>query len=127
MTCRGVLDALSDYIEGDAGRSVCKKIEEHLEGCVKCRIHVDAMKKMVILYKKWRNEPIPEDVRMRLEDVIVRECLIKGVDPQGRSRPGSVSAASDRDRRRKTPGTRGKRGRVAKKRPKTPRKSPPKR
>jgi predicted anti-sigma-YlaC factor YlaD len=93
MTCRGVLDALSDYIEGDAGRSVCKKIEEHLEGCVKCRMHVDAMKKMVILYKRWRDDPIPEDVQMRLQDVFARECLSEG--------PGSAVPARHRPAGRK--------------------------
>jgi predicted anti-sigma-YlaC factor YlaD len=86
MTCRGVLDALSDYLEGDAGRSVCKTIEEHIEGCERCRMHIDIMKKMITMYKRWRTDPIPEDVSMRLQDVFARECVPRTGNSSG-SRP----------------------------------------
>jgi hypothetical protein len=75
MTCRGVLDALSDYLEGDAGSGICKMIEEHLQGCVRCRMHIDTMKKMITIYKHWRNDPIPDDVSSRLHEVFARECI----------------------------------------------------
>ena len=74
MTCRGVLDALSDYLEGEAGKDVCKELEMHLEGCVKCRMHVDAMRKIITLYKKWRSDPIPDEVSERLHTVFAKEC-----------------------------------------------------
>jgi predicted anti-sigma-YlaC factor YlaD len=88
MTCRGVLDALSDYLEGDAGRGVCRAIEEHLEGCERCRMHIDAMKKVITMYKRWRTDPIPEDVSMRLQNVFARECIAgSGQAPRKRPRP----------------------------------------
>jgi len=67
MTCKGVLSSLSDYLEGDAGEKVCMEIEEHLDGCERCRMHVDTMRLIVTLYKRWRSEPIPDDVSMRLK------------------------------------------------------------
>jgi RNA polymerase sigma-70 factor (ECF subfamily) len=69
-TCRGVLDSLSDYLEGDVGKAVCGEIEKHLEGCEACRMHVDNMKQIVTLYKKWRDDPIPDDVSVRLQGVL---------------------------------------------------------
>jgi hypothetical protein len=91
-TCRGVLDALSDYLEGDAGKAVCKEIERHLEGCERCRMHVDAMKLMITLYKKWRDEPIPEDVSVRLRGIIAREAKKEGVGRRGGKSPGGSCA-----------------------------------
>jgi RNA polymerase sigma-70 factor (ECF subfamily) len=70
MTCKGVLGSLSDYIEGDAGKKVCAEIEEHLDGCEKCRMHVDTMRAVVILYKGWRSESIPRDVSKRLKQAL---------------------------------------------------------
>jgi hypothetical protein len=105
MNCRGVLDALADYLEGDAGSSVCRKIEEHLKGCKRCRMHIDTMRKMITLYKKWRGDPIPEDVKMRLQTVFARECVVRGIDPA----PGGAAGAATRRKTAKRSGSRGKR------------------
>jgi hypothetical protein len=106
MNCRGVLDALADYLEGDAGSTVCKKIEEHLRGCERCRMHIDTMRKIVTLCKKWRAEPIPEDVQMRLRSVVARECVLRGIDPQGGSATGHASASSARKTTGRKPASR---------------------
>jgi anti-sigma factor RsiW len=107
MNCRGVLDALSDYLEGDAGSSVCEKIEEHLRGCKRCRMHVDAMKRMITLYKKWRGDPIPEDVQMRLKNVVAKECALSGIDTA--AGPGSGGPLGGASRGKTRRGTRPKR------------------
>ena len=107
MNCRGVLDALSDYLEGDAGSSVCKKIEEHLKGCKRCRMHIDTMRKMITLYKKWRDDPIPEDVKMRLQSVFARECVLRGIDPA--PAPGGAAGSGARRKTARRSGSRGKR------------------
>jgi predicted anti-sigma-YlaC factor YlaD len=73
MTCKGILESLSDYLEGDAGKQVCTLIEEHLEGCERCRIHVDTMRVIVKLYKTWRDDVIPQDVSIRLKARIENE------------------------------------------------------
>jgi hypothetical protein len=96
MNCRGVLDALSDYLEGDAGTNVCEMIEEHLKGCKRCRMHIDTMKKVITLYKKWRSEPIPDDVQMRLMSVFTRECIAGGPGDGKPRASGSVKSKSSR-------------------------------
>ncbi len=70
MTCKGILDTLSDFLEGDTGDVVCMEIEDHLDGCEKCRMHVDTMRAIVTLYKGWRGDTIPEDVSGRLQEAI---------------------------------------------------------
>jgi anti-sigma factor RsiW len=127
MNCRGVLDALSDYLEGDAGSTVCEKIEEHLRGCERCRMHIDTMRKMITLYKRWRDEPIPEDVKMRLQTVFTRECVLKGVDRAAAPRSRGASAASPGSKTGKTRASRGKRKPAARKQAKSPKRAPRKR
>lgn len=73
ISCKGILDPLSDYLEGEAGMDVCRMIEEHLDGCEKCRMHVDNMRRIITLYKRWRDDTIPEDVSIRLRDRIAKE------------------------------------------------------
>lgn len=118
---------MSDYLEGEAGVTICKKIEEHLKGCKRCRMHIDNMRKIIILYKKWRTEPIPEDVRMRLKDVVARECVLKGLDRTAAPRPGGAQTVSAGRKTKKTPVARGKPKTAAKKKAKPSKKSPGKR
>ena len=127
MNCRGVLDVLSDYLEGEAGITICKKIEEHLKGCERCRMHIDNMRKIIVLYKKWRTEPIPEDVQLRLKGVLARECVLKGLDPAAAPRSVGASTVSAGRKTKKTPVARGKPKPAAKKKAKPSKKSPGKR
>jgi predicted anti-sigma-YlaC factor YlaD len=64
------LASMTDYLEGDVGKQVCMEIEDHLDGCEKCRMHVDTMKAIITLYKRWRSDPIPDDVSTRLKKVL---------------------------------------------------------
>jgi hypothetical protein len=119
MNCRGVLDALSDYLEGDADSTICKKIEEHLRGCERCRMHIDTMRKMITLYKKWRAESIPKDVQLRLQQVLARECVLKGVDTARPARSGGASTASAGRKPKRKAARGGKRKPAASKKAKT--------
>ena len=88
MTCRGVLGSLSDYLEGEAGEKVCAEIEEHLEGCLRCRMHIDSMRKVITLYKRWRDDTIPKDVSIRLRSVIASETAGSAGKPPKHRKPG---------------------------------------
>jgi hypothetical protein len=51
-------------------------------------MHVDAMKQIVTIYKKWRSDPIPDDVSQRLQQVFSKECLSgPGGEAKKTSRP----------------------------------------
>jgi hypothetical protein len=64
--CKGLLPHITDWLEGDAGKSVCGRIERHLVGCETCRMYVDTHKRVIELYKKWRDEKLPIAVEIRL-------------------------------------------------------------
>jgi len=119
MNCRGVLDALSDYLEGDAGSDVCEQIEEHIRGCKRCRMHVDTMRKMITLYKKWRDEPIPEDVKTRLQAVFAKECVLTGIDPASAPGAGGASGTGPGGKKGRRPTASGSRKPTARKQKKS--------
>lgn len=120
MNCRGVLDVLSDYLEGQAGSDVCEQIEEHLRGCERCRMHIDNMRKMITLYKKWRDDPIPEDVKMRLQAVFARECVLTGIDPASTPGPAGASGADAVRKKARKPAVSRRRKPAARKQKKSP-------
>jgi predicted anti-sigma-YlaC factor YlaD len=66
VTCRDLLDGLSDYLEGEAHSELCAEIARHLAGCSKCRIVVDTLRKTVTLYHQLPQPPMPAQVRERL-------------------------------------------------------------
>ena len=74
MNCRRILGSLTDYLHGETSVKVCDEIDRHLDGCKKCRIHVDIMKKVITLYQSWRDDTIPKDTSIRLTQVIAEEA-----------------------------------------------------
>lgn len=71
--CKGLLPEMTDFLEGDAGAEVCRRISKHLVGCKKCRMYVDAHVGLIQLYKPWRGEPMPGGAKRRLRKCIARE------------------------------------------------------
>lgn len=71
--CKGLLPYITDFLEGDAGKAICRRISKHLAGCEHCRMHVDACAGVIKLYKPWRNEPMPRGVKVRLRKRIATE------------------------------------------------------
>ena len=96
--CKGILDTLSDYLEGDASKVVCNEIEMHLDGCEKCRMHVDTMRAVVTLFKGWRGDDIPDDVSGRLEEAVAgtveRACKRSARKSAARSKSGAKSTGA---------------------------------
>jgi len=70
MRCRDLLDALSDYVDGELDESLCTDIEEHLKDCNPCRVEVDTFKKTVALFKDNLPYEIPLAVQDRLHRVL---------------------------------------------------------
>lgn len=66
--CRTLLSSLSDYVDGVLETELCAEIERHMQGCDKCRIVVDSLRKTISLYQETATEPpeMPSEVRERL-------------------------------------------------------------
>lgn len=76
--CRQLLGSLSDYIDGEASRELCREIEEHIAGCPNCRVVVDTLRRTISLYRSNSEQAgLPEEVRERLFKVLKLDDLIR--------------------------------------------------
>jgi anti-sigma factor (TIGR02949 family) len=65
--CHGLINSISDYVDGELAPELCAELERHLSECTNCRIVVDTLRKTIELYKDTTEaEPIPDEVRQRL-------------------------------------------------------------
>ncbi len=66
-TCKQMLSSLGDYVDGTLGEDLCVEIEKHMQGCNRCQIVVNTLKKTVELYHgAVKDDDLPVDVRQRL-------------------------------------------------------------
>lgn len=47
MTCRELVEVLTDYLEGTLGREDRRRLEEHLEACPYCAEYVAQMRQTI--------------------------------------------------------------------------------
>lgn len=80
MQCREMLEALSDYIDGELEARLCAEIEAHMRECTDCRVMVDTLRKTVVLYRTHGQAELPADVQSRLYTVLDLEALQAGRD-----------------------------------------------
>lgn len=65
--CSALLSSLGEYVDGSLSPELCALIEQHMQGCDRCRVVVNTLKKTVELYQETSDDPtLPEDVRQRL-------------------------------------------------------------
>ena len=72
MNCKGVIRELSSYLEGDLETTILSDLEVHLNRCEDCRLIVDTTRKTIEIYCKAEPVPLPEDVRTRLHETLMR-------------------------------------------------------
>ena len=65
-SCRGLLGSLSDFLDGEASERLCAEIRQHMEGCERCRVVVDTLRRTVTLYHGLPRPDLPEGARERL-------------------------------------------------------------
>jgi anti-sigma factor RsiW len=68
MKCDELLEALSDYVDGEVDPAVCEEFEHHLAGCNPCQVVVDNVRKTIALYKAGEPYPMPEEFQQRLRE-----------------------------------------------------------
>ena len=77
MKCQEVIREFSSYLDGDLDRQAIADLELHLSRCEDCRVVVDTVRKTVEIYCKAEPVPIPEDIRTRLHDALIKRCSRK--------------------------------------------------
>jgi len=72
MNCRGLILELSSYLDGELDAAVVAEIKVHLDRCEDCRIIVDTTKQTIGLYCNCQPVALPEDVRKRLHEGLLK-------------------------------------------------------
>ena len=72
MNCQGLIAELTEYLDGDLGAGIRVELEQHLAKCENCRIVVNTTRKTIEIFCNSEPAPLPEDVRERLHDALVK-------------------------------------------------------
>lgn len=75
--CHDILGQLNEYLDGEAGRDLCERLERHMANCPECQVVVDTTRKTVRLYRHGYTPRIPPTFELQLHDVLRRawkEC-----------------------------------------------------
>jgi hypothetical protein len=75
MSCKEILDCLSEYVDEELDTSICDEIENHMSGCSPCVAFLNTLKKTVKLYNTAGKEvKIPEEVHTNLHLFLKEKC-----------------------------------------------------
>lgn len=68
MTCREMVELVTDYLEGTLSRRVRRRVDEHLAVCDGCTTYLEQMRETIRLTGMLTEEQIPEHQKQRLLD-----------------------------------------------------------
>ncbi|MBM3307237.1 MAG: zf-HC2 domain-containing protein [Candidatus Eisenbacteria bacterium] len=75
LDCKGLLEALSAYVDGEAGEELRLEIEEHLRSCVKAQAMLHTFRRTIVLHQVVQERIVlPPAARARLHEAL-RKCL----------------------------------------------------
>ena len=66
MTCRQIVELMTDYLEGVLSQADRARFEQHLEGCDGCRAYLDQLRMTRMVVGKLAVEPVPEAIQRDL-------------------------------------------------------------
>jgi predicted anti-sigma-YlaC factor YlaD len=66
LTCRELVEVITDYLEGSLAPAERVRFEEHIVMCVPCTVYLEQMRETIRLTGMLREEEIPEPARERL-------------------------------------------------------------
>jgi anti-sigma factor RsiW len=66
MTCRQVVELMTDYLEGSLSNADRARFEEHIAGCDGCRAYLAQLSTTRRVLRKLADEPIPPDLQADL-------------------------------------------------------------
>jgi predicted anti-sigma-YlaC factor YlaD len=72
VNCQRLIVELTEYLDGDLEPSVRVELELHLANCHNCRIVVNTTRQTIEIFCNAEPAPLPEDVRGRLHDALVK-------------------------------------------------------
>ncbi|MFN2490856.1 MAG: anti-sigma factor [Actinomycetota bacterium] len=71
LTCRELVELVTDYLEGTLSSEERMRFEEHLLICEGCSAYVDQMRRTIEVVGSLQEDSIPPEVRDRLLEAFV--------------------------------------------------------
>lgn len=68
MTCREVVELMTDYLDGVLSAADRAKFEQHMTGCDGCGAYLDQLRTARMLMGRVAYEPVPEPLKAELMD-----------------------------------------------------------
>jgi anti-sigma factor RsiW len=72
LNCQGLIAELTEYLDGALDVTIRVELEQHLMKCQNCRVVVNTTRKTIEIFCNAEPAPLPEDVRGRLHDALVK-------------------------------------------------------
>ncbi len=66
ITCEGLLQYLSDYIDNDLDEELTAVAQHHLASCHNCRVVLDSTQQTIFLFREQGKRTIPAERKQRL-------------------------------------------------------------
>ena len=66
MTCREVVELMTDYLEGALSAADRARFEQHISGCDGCRAYLAQLRTARMLIGRTAHEPVPEPLKAEL-------------------------------------------------------------
>ncbi len=66
MTCKELVDLITDYLEGALSAADRHRFEEHLDRCSYCRVYLEQMRQTIRVTGKLSEESIPGEAKALL-------------------------------------------------------------
>ena len=66
MTCRELVELVTDYLEGAMPASESRRLEEHLAGCSRCRIYLEQLRGTIKTVGALREDSVTPEAQEEL-------------------------------------------------------------
>jgi anti-sigma factor RsiW len=70
QSCRGVVNLLCDYLEGDIASEESRELEGHMEECPPCLSFLKTYQKTTELCRSLRPGDLPPELKEKLEQML---------------------------------------------------------
>jgi predicted anti-sigma-YlaC factor YlaD len=70
MTCRELLGALNEYVDGETQSALCQALQEHLADCNPCRVVIDNIRHTITLYRIAERNTLPAGLHEQLRTMV---------------------------------------------------------
>lgn len=78
MTCRKVIQQLSEFLDRELEPGLAEQLSRHLEHCEDCKLVVNTTRKTIEIYCNTEPMELPPAVRERLERVLTERLRESG-------------------------------------------------